>query len=104
MRTSLNESYSTIESPKKKKGKRRGSLPKSAKNHLKKWLFANFNHPYPTEDQKAQLARETGLSHQQVNYWFINARVRIWRPMLETIQNGGPQPPQLQQVANNNNN
>ena len=28
------------------------------------------------------LANQTGLQVAQVNYWFINARVRIWRPMM----------------------
>lgn len=63
--------------------KKRGTLPKEAVQVLKDWLFKHFNHPYPTEEEKAQLAALTGLQTAQVNYWFINARVRIWRPMLE---------------------
>jgi len=58
-------------------------LPKEAVNTLKKWLFDNFHHPYPTEEQKHELAMQTDLTHSQVNYWFINARVRIWRPIVE---------------------
>ena len=42
-----------------------------------------FQHPYPTEDQKRDLAIQTGLSLLQVNNWFINARRRIVQPMLE---------------------
>eukprot|EP01083_Nonionella_stella_P158753 517058_1 len=62
--------------------KRRTTLPKEAVSVLRTWLFNHFQHPYPTEEEKKSLAIGTGLQVSQVNYWFINARVRIWRPML----------------------
>ncbi|CAH9129738.1 unnamed protein product, partial [Cuscuta epithymum] len=31
------------------------------------------------------LAKQTGLSRNQVSNWFINARVRLWKPMVEEI-------------------
>ncbi|RZC52095.1 hypothetical protein C5167_020523 [Papaver somniferum] len=31
------------------------------------------------------LASQTGLSKNQVSNWFINARVRLWKPMIEEI-------------------
>lgn len=31
------------------------------------------------------LARQTGLSRGQVSNWFINARVRLWKPMVEEM-------------------
>ncbi|KAE8655404.1 homeodomain-containing family protein [Hibiscus syriacus] len=31
------------------------------------------------------LAIQTGLSRNQVSNWFINARVRLWKPMVEEI-------------------
>uniref|UniRef100_A0A1I8JLJ6 Homeobox domain-containing protein n=1 Tax=Macrostomum lignano TaxID=282301 RepID=A0A1I8JLJ6_9PLAT len=40
-------------------------------------------HPYPTEDEKRQLAGQTNLTLLQVNNWFINARRRILQPMLD---------------------
>eukprot|EP00742_Colponemidia_sp_Colp-10_P002870 GILJ01003064.1.p1 GENE.GILJ01003064.1~~GILJ01003064.1.p1 ORF type:complete len:451 (-),score=51.48 GILJ01003064.1:287-1450(-) len=67
------------------KGKR-GSLPRPAIIKLRTWLFEHFEHPYPTEQQKAELADKTNLTYLQVNNWFINARVRIWRPMVENAQ------------------
>ena len=40
-------------------------------------------HPYPTEDEKRQIAGQTNLTLLQVNNWFINARRRILQPMLD---------------------
>lgn len=37
----------------------RGNLPKKAVEGLKKWLFEHFNHPYPSESEKDQLAKQT---------------------------------------------
>lgn len=31
----------------------------------------NFQHPYPSEEQKKQLAKETGLTILQVNNWYV---------------------------------
>ncbi|KAG0453136.1 hypothetical protein HPP92_025800 [Vanilla planifolia] len=42
-------------------------------------------HPYPTDTDKHMLAMQTGLSRNQVSNWFINARVRLWKPMVEEI-------------------
>jgi hypothetical protein len=65
--------------------KRRGNLPKAATNLLKKWVFENLFHPYPSEEAKKQLADQCGLNVQQISNWFINARRRIVQPMLESI-------------------
>ncbi|XP_028553386.1 homeobox protein BEL1 homolog [Dendrobium catenatum] len=40
---------------------------------------------YPSDVDKHILARQTGLSRNQVTNWFINARVRLWKPMIEEI-------------------
>ncbi|KAG0454184.1 hypothetical protein HPP92_025488 [Vanilla planifolia] len=40
---------------------------------------------YPTDTDKHMLAMQTGLSRNQVSNWFINARVRLWKPMVEEI-------------------
>jgi len=69
-----------------KVGTKRVTLPKAAVTALRKWLFAHFAHPYPTDDEKQMLATATSLQVIQVNYWFINARVRIWRPMIESME------------------
>ncbi|XWS07700.1 hypothetical protein CRYUN_Cryun41cG0012500 [Craigia yunnanensis] len=60
-------------------------LPDRAVAVLKAWLFEHFLHPYPSDSEKLMLARQTGLSRTQVSNWFINARVRLWKPMVEEI-------------------
>jgi hypothetical protein len=67
------------------RSKKRGNLPKNATNVLKTWLFSNFLHPYPSEAEKIELSQQTNLTITQINNWFINARVRTWRPMLESM-------------------
>nr|CAD1820974.1 unnamed protein product [Ananas comosus var. bracteatus] len=60
-------------------------LPERAVAVLRNWLFDHFLHPYPTDTDKHMLAAQTGLSRNQVSNWFINARVRLWKPMVEEI-------------------
>jgi len=75
---------------KSKNSKKRGIFPKVATNILRAWLFQHLTHPYPSEDQKKQLAQDTGLSILQVNNWFINARRRIVQPMIDQSNRAGP--------------
>lgn len=65
------------------KKRQRSNLPKPVTAILKKWLAEHKKHPYPNEDEKCQLVRQTGLARNQISNWFINARRRILRPMLE---------------------
>ncbi|KAH6796287.1 hypothetical protein C2S51_037273 [Perilla frutescens var. frutescens] len=60
-------------------------LPERSVNILRAWLFEHFLHPYPSEADKHVLSRQTGLSKNQVSNWFINARVRLWKPMVEEM-------------------
>ncbi|XP_042059695.1 BEL1-like homeodomain protein 4 [Salvia splendens] len=60
-------------------------LPDRSVTILRAWLFEHFLHPYPTEADKHLLSRQTGLSKNQVSNWFINARVRLWKPMVEEM-------------------
>ncbi|XP_064603993.1 homeobox protein Meis1-like isoform X2 [Liolophura sinensis] len=73
-----------------KRQKKRGIFPKVATNIMRAWLFQHLTHPYPTEEQKKQLAQETGLTILQVNNWFINARRRIVQPMIDQSNRAGP--------------
>ncbi|CAN4127325.1 unnamed protein product [Withania somnifera] len=60
-------------------------LPERSVFVLRAWLFEHFLHPYPSDVDKHILARQTGLSRSQVSNWFINARVRLWKPMVEEM-------------------
>lgn len=44
-----------------KQRKRRGNLPKETTDKLRSWFVAHLQHPYPTEDEKQELMRSTGL-------------------------------------------
>ncbi|KAL6894486.1 hypothetical protein ACP4OV_008584 [Aristida adscensionis] len=60
-------------------------LPERAVAVLRAWLFDHFLHPYPDDSEKLRLAVATGLSRSQISNWFINARVRLWKPMIEEM-------------------
>ncbi|KAE8688170.1 BEL1-like homeodomain protein 10 [Hibiscus syriacus] len=60
-------------------------LPEGSVSLLRAWLFEHFLHPYPKDSEKIMLAKQTGLTRNQVANWFINARVRLWKPMIEEM-------------------
>ncbi|XP_052187818.1 BEL1-like homeodomain protein 5 [Diospyros lotus] len=60
-------------------------LPERSVSILRAWLFEHFLHPYPKDSDKHMLAKQTGLTRNQVSNWFINARVRLWKPMVEDM-------------------
>ncbi|KAK1610820.1 hypothetical protein QYE76_034493 [Lolium multiflorum] len=60
-------------------------LPEKSVAVLKAWMFENFLRPYPKDNEKDMLAARSGLSRSQVSNWFINARVRLWKPMIEEM-------------------
>lgn len=48
--------------------KKRGNLPKEATDKLMKWFFLHEDAPYPTEEQKNEIVRQTNLAMSQVRY------------------------------------
>lgn len=97
-------------------GLSRTNLPFPARKRLFSWLVDHLREPYPSEEEKMMLAMETGLSRTTVNNWFINARRRYVKPLMQgrlvlqsgvfkTVSgDGGPNkppnpPPQPPQVA-----
>lgn len=56
--------------------KRRQNLPKATTDILLNWLKRNLDRPYPNLQEKNELVRKTGLTFQQLDNWFINARRR----------------------------
>ncbi|KAH8889652.1 hypothetical protein GQ53DRAFT_825088 [Thozetella sp. PMI_491] len=43
---------------------------------LKNWLSTHNRHPYPNEDEKEMLQKQTGLNKTQITNWLANARRR----------------------------
>lgn len=82
-------------------------LPERSVSVLRAWMFDNFLHPYPKDAEKHLLAIKSGLTRSQVSNWFINARVRLWKPLVEEMcvelhrRKGGHQ---NDEGTNNNNN
>ncbi|KAI3915223.1 hypothetical protein MKX01_035482 [Papaver californicum] len=60
-------------------------LPEKSVSVLRAWMFQNFLHPYPNDAEKHLLSIRSGLTRSQVSNWFINARVRLWKPMVEAM-------------------
>ncbi|KAI3504587.1 hypothetical protein L1887_26183 [Cichorium endivia] len=60
--------------------KKKGKLPKEARQVLLDWWSIHYRWPYPTEADKIALAESTGLDQKQINNWFINQRKRHWKP------------------------
>ncbi|KAG0480784.1 hypothetical protein HPP92_011642 [Vanilla planifolia] len=65
------------------KKRKKGKLPKEARQQLLDWWTRHYKWPYPSESQKLALAESTGLDQKQINNWFINQRKRHWKPSEE---------------------
>jgi hypothetical protein len=67
---------------------RSNSLPGNVVGYLKAWLMSSdhINHPYPTEKEKAQMVADTGIELKRLNNWFVNNRIRYWKPRMEALQ------------------
>ncbi|PKU86098.1 Homeobox protein knotted-1-like 2 [Dendrobium catenatum] len=62
------------------KKKKKGKLPKDARQKLLNWWELHYKWPYPSETEKVALSESTGLDQKQINNWFINQRKRHWKP------------------------
>lgn len=43
---------------------------------LKNWYNTHIDYPYPTQNEKDELMKMTGMNIQQINTWFTNVRKR----------------------------
>ena len=85
--------------------KRRGNLPKWQTDFMRAWYNDHLGNPYPTDDEKHMIMRETGLTLEQVSRlvffgrpygstypimqvanWFINCRRRHGPEMTRQAQ------------------
>lgn len=73
--------------------KRRRSLGKRATEVLTAWFFQNINDPYPSEEDKARLSQECGMTMNQINNWFGNKRMRYKRKVLGPLREQSMQDP-----------
>ncbi|KXT15713.1 hypothetical protein AC579_124 [Pseudocercospora musae] len=51
-------------------------FPRHAVKILRDWLDAHVNNPYPSEEEKAELEKQTELKPAQIANWLANARRR----------------------------
>ncbi|KAI9847591.1 MAG: hypothetical protein M1837_002165 [Sclerophora amabilis] len=51
-------------------------FPREAVRVLKTWLDKHSVHPYPTDQEKDELKKESGLKRSQISNWLANARRR----------------------------
>jgi len=54
---------------------------------LREWMLQNFVNPFPSKSDKYLICAVTSLSRTFVTNWFINARTRIWRPLMLELGN-----------------
>ena len=52
----------------RKSKKRRGNLPKWQTDFMRNWYNGHVNNPYPNDEEKHMIVRETGLTMEQVSY------------------------------------
>lgn len=64
--------------------RKRRDLPARTVAILKKWMMSpeHIEHPYPSEEEKKELMKETGIDLKQLSNWFTNARKRVWKPFM----------------------
>jgi hypothetical protein len=74
----------TASIPKPKGGRKSAALPPETVEYLKNWMMSpeHIAHPYPTEQEKAEIMAETGIGMKQLTNWFVNNRKRYWRPRV----------------------
>ncbi|EEE59852.1 hypothetical protein OsJ_12429 [Oryza sativa Japonica Group] len=65
------------------KKRKKGKLPKEARQKLLTWWELHYRWPNPSEMEKIALAESTGLEQKQINNCFINQRKRHWKPTEE---------------------
>ena len=67
------------------------TLPSSTVEYLKAWIMSpdHMLHPYPTDIEKADIMRATGIEMKQLTNWFTNNRKRFWKPRIAAMRENG---------------
>jgi hypothetical protein len=63
----------------------------ASRSILHNWFMMHFDHPYPSEKEKRELVRQSGLTLRQVNDYFANKRMRC-RRRAESLRRQGIAP------------
>jgi len=68
--------------------KKKTALSSFAVEYLKAWMMSpnHIEHPYPTEDEKVKIMKETHIELKQLTNWFVNNRKRYWKPKVEELR------------------
>jgi len=89
---SMTAGVATTNPPKKRKSPGRvrpnSPLPCDVVDYLREWLMSpeHIYHPYPSESEKARIIADTGIDRKRLNNWFVNNRIRFWKPRFEAMQ------------------
>lgn len=64
------------------------SLSPQTIEYLKAWMMSaeHIQNPYPTEEEKADIIRATGIEKKQLTCWFSNNRKRFWKPEMDKLR------------------
>ncbi|CAI2357270.1 unnamed protein product [Caenorhabditis sp. 36 PRJEB53466] len=57
-------------------GRKRRNFDKNTTDVLANWFHEHRQNPYPTDQEKAELAKQCNIKISQVNNWFGNQRIR----------------------------
>jgi hypothetical protein len=69
----------TLKSKRQRKSGPRPNHQPWVRKILKSWYSKNKDHAYPQPEEKAELAKKTNLSIQQVTNWFVNGKLNLTR-------------------------
>ncbi len=75
-KASTKKSTNKITKPTKSRFRHGRLLPENSTCVLRVWYNAHSDHPYPSQEEKEELAQSSSLSIQQINNWFMNTRAR----------------------------
>lgn len=84
--------------------KKKTALSSFAVEYLKAWMMSpdHIEHPYPSEDEKVMIMKDTEIELKQLTNWFVNNRKRYWKPKVEEFKRqmvGGHAHSSLQEMA-----
>ena len=68
----------SVHGPQRPRMSRRRNHRQEQLNVLTKWFNAHMDDPYPSPEEKFELARKSHMEVRQIEHWFTNRRKRKW--------------------------